>query len=141
MKQISIFLFIIMVLIAGTISVPRCYVLQPDCPERGTFKCPFLEDSGMDKNKEISGCPMAGKVKQQEQENSVPSEKMAQFKIEQFRHLIDINIDAPAEYLFQEKIYPLFLETNREQSLSTRQSFSFYPPSLSILLQSQSFLV
>jgi len=140
MRQLTTFLFIVMFLVAGSVSVPRCYVLQPDCPERGTFACPssgqFVAESGS------SGCcGMARKEGPQRQKESLPSGMMTQFKIEKDRHIDVLNIEAPGESLLQKGYSPPSHKTFSSPSVFSRRLAHFHPPPFTIILQKQSFLI
>lgn len=143
MKQLTTFLFIVMFIIAGSVSVPRCYVLQPDCPERGTFACPYAASSDQIVAESNTGgcCRIAQNEGQQRQKKSVPSGMMARFKIEQYRHIVDLNIEAPGEWLLQKDFYPPSHKTFTSLPVFSRRLAHFHPPPLAVLLQKQSFLI
>jgi hypothetical protein len=143
MKQLTTLLFIVMFIFAGSVSVPRCYVLQPDCPERGTFACPYAASSKQIVDASNTGgcCRIAENEVQQRQKKSVPSGMMARFKIDQDRHIDDLNIEAPCEWSLQENFYPTFYETDTSRPVFSRRLVHFHPPPLSVLFQKQSFLL
>jgi hypothetical protein len=143
MRQFTTLLFIVMFLVAGSVSVPYCYVLQPDCPERGTFACPYATSSGQIVAESGSSdcCSMARVEGTQKQKKALPSGMMTQFKIEKDRHIDSLNIEAPGESLLQKVYSPPSHKTFSSPSVFSRRLAHFHPPPLTIILQKQSFLI
>ena len=142
MKKFMAFFFIFIVIIAGSVSVPRCYVLQPDCTERGTLECPLLAISTQSFDESIPGktCCMPRNEGPQEEKNSVPIRYLVQFKIELYWHFTHLNIDPPGEWVFRKDLYPPFYDFFTFQQFFSYQFAHFYPP-VAIFLQKQSFLI
>ncbi len=68
MKHYLAFFFIFLAGLAGLISVPSCYVMELDCPERGSVQCLRLAAAGSAavKNSAVGCCAMASEADRQE---------------------------------------------------------------------------
>lgn len=143
MKRFLTFFFIVVAGLAGLVSVPRCYVLQPDCPERGSFQCPYMADSAQAAAGNPAGgcCAMAQETRQQRSQSSLPGGKAVQFKVEQYLQLSDLHIDPPTESVLSANFSAAFHAVHAFQPGFSCRLVSVHPPPLSRLLQKQSFLI
>ena len=142
MEKILGILFSLLLVFAGFGSVPRCYVMQPDCAARGTFQCPFAHPDSVQAEKGCSHCPQAHGLSRQPKTRTIPPfERLARFSIDQDRHNPDLCPDRiPTMALIQNaQPFPVdFLHTR--ETVATREP-SLPEPPLLILLQKQSFLI
>lgn len=143
MKRYLTFLFVLLAGLAGLVSVPRCYVLELDCPERGSLQCPRLADAGPAAVKDSAAgcCAMAAKAGRQEPAPGVPGGKMAQFKVDQYLPFFDCHVDPPAEFFLPGTPLVALNIASSFLSDTLRRQISVHPPPLPVLLQKQSLLI
>jgi len=143
MKRYLTFLFILLAGLAGLVSVPRCYVMELNCPERRSLQCPRLADAGSTavKTPDASCCAIATEAGRQEPAPGMPGGKVAQFKVDQYLPIFAYHVDPPAEvFLPGTPSVALNIISSFLAGTSLRQT-SVHPPPLPVLLQKQSFLI
>jgi hypothetical protein len=143
MKRLLIFFFIAIAGIAGLVSVPRCYVLQPHCPNRGSFQCPYAAKVSPVATQDHAGgcCTMAKNIDRHDSPPILPGGKVAQFTIEQYLSFADLHIDPPMESVLAGVSPVVFRSISALQPGFSRGLILAHPPPLSVLLQKQSFLI
>jgi hypothetical protein len=132
-----------LLIFAGFGSVPRCYVMQPDCAVRGAFQCLPVHTKGVANEKGCTGCPHMAKqsTRQQETTPDLPTDRMARFLIDQDRHNPDLFPDCvPTLALVQNSWLSLDHPLN-DREIFPIKSVHLPEPPLLILLQKQSFLI
>jgi hypothetical protein len=144
MKRYLTFFFILLAGLAGLVSVPRCYVMEPDCPERGSLQCPRLADAGPAAVNKATGncCALATEDGQQESPPmGAPGGKVARFKVDQYLPSFECLVDPPAEVFLPGTPAVALNIVSSFLSGTSRRQISVHPPPLSVLLQKQSFLI
>jgi hypothetical protein len=141
MKRILTFLFSVMLIFAGFGSVPRCYVMKPDCSERGNFQSALVHPETATIG--CNGCPhLVQKTTRTQKTHTIPPvDRLARFSIDQERHSPDFSPDCvPIAALVQNSQISL-VDPISDKEIFPSQLMSLPEPPLLILLQKQSFLI
>ena len=135
MKRILTILFSIVLIFAGIGSVPRCYVMKPDCDLRGTVRCPLSHTA-------VQGCVGCPHMAQQQKTHTVPPvDRLARFSIDQERHCPDLSPDCVPVVAVVQNSQLISANSMHDREISPNQLRSTPEPPLIILLQKQSLLI
>jgi hypothetical protein len=142
MEKLLSLLFSAMLVFAGFGSVPRCYVMKPDCSASGTSQCPLTQSGTVTTEKGCNSCPhLVQKSTRQQRHTIPPFDRLARFSIDQDRQSSDLSPDCvPIVALVQNSQLFFFEPINDKETLPARLAHLPEPPLL-ILLQKQSLLI
>jgi hypothetical protein len=132
--------FSILLIFAGLGSVPRCYVMRPDCANRGTIQCPLAHPRTVTAEKGCTACPRMVQ-KTTPQRTIPPVNRLARFSIDQERHSPELSPDRVPIAAIVQNSQPSLAHPLYDRDGFSSQLRSIPEPPLLILLQKQSFLI
>jgi hypothetical protein len=143
MEKILSLLFSAMLVFAGFGSVPRCYVMQPDCAVRDTVQCPLVRAKSVTAEKGCTGCShMSQKsVRQQKTHTVPPADRLARFSVDQDRHSPDLSPDCVPSVALVQNSWLFLADPMAGREILPDRSVHLPEPPLLILLQKQSLLI
>jgi len=143
MKRVLTFLFSIMLIFAGFGSVPRCYVMKPDCYERGAFPSNLTHHETKTIDEGCTGCPYRTQksTRPQKTHTTPPVERLARFSIDQERHSPDFSPDCVPIMALVQNSQISSVDPIQDKEISPSRLRSIPEPPLLILLHKQSFLI
>jgi hypothetical protein len=131
-----------MLVFAGFGSVPRCYVMKPDCSASGTLQCPLTQSETVTTEKGCNSCPhLVQKSARQQRHTIPPFDRLARFSIDQDRQSSDLSPDCVPIVALVQNSQLLFVEPINDKEIFPARLTSLPDPPLLILLQKQSFLI
>jgi hypothetical protein len=132
-----------MLIFAGFGSVPRCYVMKPDCSERGNFQSALVHPENVTIDKGCNGCPhlVQKSTRPQKTHTTPPVERLARFSIDQERHSPDFSPDCVPIMALVQNLQISSVDSIQDKEILPSRSRSIPEPPLLILLQKQSFLI